>query len=55
MIVKFNSEDLDDSLAVFQMKDDDSLVQYLRRTWSPKFTLSSQYRSAIGDDGKSRG
>ena len=32
MIVKFNSGDLDDSLAVCQMKDDVSLVQYVRRT-----------------------
>jgi len=31
-MVKFNSGDLDDSLAVCQMKDDVSLVQYLRRT-----------------------
>ena len=32
MIVKFNSGNLDDSLAVCRMKDDVSLVQYLRRT-----------------------
>jgi len=32
VIVKFNSGDLDDSLAVCQMKDDVSLVQYLLRT-----------------------
>ena len=32
MIVKFNSGDLDDSLAVCQMKDDVSLVRYIRRS-----------------------
>ena len=32
VIVKFNSGNLDDSLAVCRMKDDVSLVQYLRRT-----------------------
>ena len=32
VIVKFNSGDLDDSLAVCQMRDDVSLVQYLRTT-----------------------
>ena len=32
MIVKFNSGNLDDSLAVCRMKDDVSFVQYLRRT-----------------------
>ena len=32
VIVKFNSGDLDDSLAVCQMKDDVSLVQHLSKT-----------------------
>ena len=32
VIVKFNSGELDDSLAVCRMKDEVSLVQYLRRS-----------------------
>ena len=48
VIVKFNSENLDDSLAVCRMKDDAMMslwfstfvyVEHVSTIWSPKFTL----------------